>query len=313
MSFMDVFKKNEKPIEQFIAEITPMFAMMGLIDHAEIIGISHHELMEAMEKPTNKLEKENADNLVKLIEKINEMISDEELKKKITSKIIFFKDYGKLMIYDNGNKFEAKYVTNESVIYNFNLVINKDNIKYDFSDNMDKINLCGEYRLLESGESIIGYKDIKKNIYKIDDNTDYYDVRENKKCLKFDNNGIQVYQYDNKRFDNFNLNKKNGEKKLREPSPFENKTETCYSFRSPNNSIILKDIIEYDYESENKKWGHNNYMIGRNVNPEDKRLPEGGRFTWFDDELYAKYIKGEITINDIYDNLGDSYQKKLKK
>lgn len=310
---MEIVKKNRKSFEQFIAEITPMFTMMGIIDHAEMIGISYHELVEAMKRPEIEINKVDQKSVLILIKIINIRISDEELKNKIISKIMFFQKHGQFIISDNSNKFQATYYTDEDVVYNFDLSITDNKIKYIFNDSLKKIELCGEYQLLKNSDSIINYNDIKTEVFNSNDGSKYYDIKKKRVVLTFDSAGIQNFQYEKEISENFDFDVINDIKTLRSPSPFENKTETRYAWRATKNSIILKEKKEYGYESENKIWGYNCFMIGKNINPDAKRLPKGGIYTWFDEELYKKYIKGEILINDIWENLGDKYQKQLKK
>ena len=304
-AFGDYFKKT----------LNPTLSMMALVDTADMIGTNPSDLGTCLAREINIHSAQIIKALKDFIVKMDSVITNEEFKKRVMTKIIFVRDYGTLAVEDdtlNGS------VTNNGENYQLEVKITDKGVVFS-SRQGDYLFLNGKAVTSTNGKQSITYSKNEHTIYhnvkngQIDLTSDSHNIKSQKEINVFEKDGVQSFRYNETNAENYFLDKNTNEKTLHAPSPFENYIEKEYTWRATNKTLLKKIFKKYTYSETDDISIHNTdaYLIGRNIAPEGKKLPFGGSFTWFDKELYQKYLNGECTVSDIWENQGDTYQQKL--
>lgn len=300
---------NAKEIRKLCETLEPMLCMMGIVDTADIIGIETGELIDTTKRPKNIISEKLFNQLDDLIVWIQLTVEDKEFRGKIISKINLVKNYGTCELNEDSlcGTFEGQGNT-----YQFSMKFREHYIEYSFVKNDTVKSLAGEFKKNENNTSQIKYNDSDDTIFHLDNGTDSHNIKTVKKIHSFDENGYENFNYEMEKHDNYYINLTTGDKALHEPSPFENYTDSTYIWRAPKESIIQKQKKQYIYSEEVDSFIHNidSFLLAHNVDPMGQRLPSGGRFVWFDKELYQEYVRGNCDIDKLWKYRGTSYQKK---
>jgi len=301
---------KQRAFKEFIAEdVTPLFGMMAMVDTADLIGISSWELLDVLKKEPKMYSQEINQQVKQLLSKIDLVIKDKEFRDKLIAKTIFIRDYGNFEIDDQS--FRGTYEIKDNK-YQFELSVNDNFVKFEFINNDQTKMLSGKYRQTPTGASTIQYYDVDTTIYDLGEKNSF-NIVSVKTVEVFDKDDIQTFVYKFEKHDNYYVDKISGDKTLHQPSPFENYGEATYRWRAPKNIILEKNKKDYIYPegSDSFIMNQDSLLIGINIAPNQRRLPFGGNYTWFDKALYHQYINGECSIEDIWANKEDNYQKRL--
>lgn len=89
-----------------------------------------------------------------------------------------------------------------------------------------------------------------------------------------------------------------------------------YKWRVDKNFILIKQQKTYNGDnnmyssisSQNKDI----MLIGKNLEPDNKKIPCGGNYIWYDNELHEMYKKNDVSIEDVWKYREYGYQKIFK-
>lgn len=197
---------------------------------------------------------------------------------------------------------------NKEKNYKMNIKLTDNEIYFKEEDfNNNKINI-GQYKIEPSNKYYIKYqtetKTIYENIFEGKTNKDYdsYNITTETAFQSFNENKIEMWYLEETKQDNYFLNKKTKEKIFpNEQSYFENYKEKNYYFRDKSGYIIKKLIREYSNKQNNAEYEDESYyLISKNHNPKDYKLPRWGLFVGIPKELYSEYKLGKCDFDKVY-------------
>lgn len=142
--------------------------MMAVINVANIIGIDFEIISKLLKIETFSCEKTPDHKLDNLINKVDNLIEDEDFKRKIRLKIAFIKEYGTFTI--KGNSFKGNY-TDDETVYNVEILITDNTVTFKSNDGNKK--LTGKFQKNKNGTFFIKYFDKEQTIHHLNDKESY--------------------------------------------------------------------------------------------------------------------------------------------
>lgn len=261
-------------------------------------------------------------HVLELFQRIDQVVEDEEFRRILKSKVVFSMEYGevcfqKSKFYDDGDEFHGEVVGDDETLYFVDVHVDENRV--DFSSSSSTKNSTGTFCEQDNGKSYIISENqetcIFPNVFRGKENRDYdsYNITTKKEFHFFNEDGVETTRVEKETRDNYFLNHETGEKILGDPDSMENYTESDYSFRV-DNKIIRHMVKQYIYPETAESFiplcNINSYLIGMNIRPDQKRMPFGGNFVWFPNELYCDYKQGKCDVSTLWQNRGKKYEKK---
>lgn len=241
--------------EVFTGEILPIFEQMEFTELASIIGIDYLELQDVISKRKNSIAKDMKRDLgiktfkpevERLMNKVDEMVENLDFKRKLISKILFMRDYGKI-IYEDGKL--IGYYKGKDKKYCLELSFDNDNVKYLFNDNKIDNLLVGCYDKKVTGESLIEYyekyvtaKNLKDRLIK------KFIVAEKNYSYDKDGNQIAIDEY--RENEEHCINKQTGESAVE-----------CYKQRVIVEDLNDKLVNDITFVKENLLYDKDGYQM----------------------------------------------------
>lgn len=277
------------------------FEAMKLFEMSETIGISENILEKALKHNIRSYKlRTKIKHINFLMEKITNITDDNEFINRLYHKLSFIIYYGTYSL--KNNIFKGKYLGNNA-IYELEILIGSNCI--EFKSNNGKTKSMGKYKKNKHSSYII-YETEKNQTYKFD-GKDSLDIEKIKTIIVFNKSGTQDFEYTEKTEENYYVDK--GKKILHNPNVFKNFIEKQYKWRETKNIILGKFIRQYKQSSE-FLINIDNLLIGKNIDPNNKRLQSAGNYVWYDPILYQEYKNGIISIDDIWKHKGQKLKKK---
>lgn len=314
----DIFNKKEKgkgketvqkSYQEFVSEnLFPMYLMMAIVDKADEIGIESWELREILEFNRNTHTEEVNKQIVKLINRIDETIDDNEFKNLLKVKIVFIVDCGKFNL--NGDTLEGTYEKN-GINYTLKMELTENGASFNTTHN--SLGRTGKYTKTKDNIVIdYGKKEIK--IYP-NDKFLFNNITEKKVTRLFDKYGYELFNRTTTKEDNYSENTENHKTTLNVPDIMENYTEIEYKWRTNDDSILTRHIKNYVYPDGTKafidlKNSDYCYLRDEKVNHDTKKIPFGGNYCGFDKDLFFQYQQGNIKIQKIVENVNSKHYRK---
>lgn len=296
-----IMKIDEKMGKTLIPDITFMANPVA----ANIIGISFPMLVDCLHHRKNILSTNDEEGLQEFWMKVQSYTDDQTFINILLDKIVFIKSYGDFFIEENQliGKFTIQSKT-------YQLVVTLLDNKITFENSFEGRQFSGLYKKLPSGKSLIQYKDKTTNVLDLKDRKTFYD-RYQMVIESYNEDGIQESRYTKETRDNYCIMNETGEKILQYSGPFGNYTEKQFDYREENNMILSRFIKKYVPSGlENQSRNRDRFLIGKNVDPDSKKLLIGENFTWYDKELHEKYLNHEVSIDEVWNLRAEAYQKK---
>lgn len=154
--------------------------------------------------------------------------------------------------------------------------------------------------------SVIKVLDQKESIIDLG-NQLYFDKINEETFRLFDRRGIETSKRCSKKVDNYYYDKETKEKTLCEPGPFQNYTESVYTWRIESNYVIKRIIRSYPYSNETKAScftsDSDDFLIRYQLLSEkQKELPQGGHYYGIDSDVFFAYKQNNASIDDVVEN-----------
>lgn len=234
-----------------------------------------------------------------LIDKIKEL----EFKSKI-EELLSKIDFHKCELKNNSFLYVSSD-KNPNIIY-----IGMNDNKIYFSEQEmygNKVNI-GMYQIYSSGKSYTKYisedKMIYKNNFEGEENKNYdaYDIVTNTIFQSFDKDQNELWYLEETKRDNYYKNKITKEKILpKEQNCFENYIEKNYYFKDESGYIIKRFIKEfYNHDNNDECSNEDYYLITKNYELDNKKIPRGGYYVGISKELYSEYKLGKCDFDKVY-------------
>ena len=249
------------------------------------------------------LRKDKYQKMLRLKRNLLDRIEEPEFKSKIES---LFKriDFYKVKFTDDG----FVYKNNSEEPYIISIGMSNDKIYFNEQELYDDRTNMGIYKIEPTGKSYIKYvtedKTIYKNIFEGKVNKDYdsYNITTDTIFQFFDEDQVELWYLEETKQDNYFFNKKTLEKVFpNKLSYFENYVEKNYYFRDKSGYIINRFIRKFHYKNNDiESKDEDFYLISKNYNPNDDKLPRGGYYVGIPKELYSEYKLGKCDFNKVY-------------
>lgn len=242
-----------------------------------------------------KTPKKNANNVINLINKIENITTNEVLLRELLGRIIFICSYGRVV--EAKDSFRGIYQDKNNT-YSVEIYLHDNKISVYTKNNSSYSNIVYERK---NGEFTIMY-DIKNQTIFGDSNLFYEDVY--KKIVKnYDNNGRQVSELYEKKKENYSIDKNTGDKVLPKPCVFKNFTNKKYTWRDGDYILMReeeKHVLDDSDDEFIKSHDGVTYYIGKDDKPENVEMKRS-KMLWgiYDDDLNL-YENGSLTSEELY-------------
>ena len=273
------------------------------IDANDLIGLEYHDIID-IEKKTNKYEKENNSKVRKLnniLLKVQKEVDNKEFVIKVLYRFNFIFLNGKIsFIAPNKIKGELKTA---GLTYECDLEVCEEEITFSSltSRKDEQKELLGTFKIDEMGNFIIKYLNKETGIER-NKSIIYNEIKTVETNEHYNSDGFQTFSEVNTYHEEFTSDVVTGEKTLFESTPFSNYKESVMTWRSSYDYIIKRENKEYLNIPQNNISGIYNSdscLMGVNIDPTAKKIPNGGIFSSFPKEMFDKLVNGECTILDI--------------
>lgn len=311
MSSVDLTEKKKGNLSvseaaTFLYEIAPSSSVLGIAEG------DYQELAER--KPISGDLKESL-KVNSIIEEINYVITDEEFKSKLISKIMLVKNYGTVKAGATWLKGTFKSFDGNRE-YTFSMTIGNCITEFTFYDNEGKT-MYAEYISIGSLDDfkpkLIKYKtfDVKKE--PIDNHTDLYDALSSRVVHRFDDYGYEVSLTESLKHRNYYLDKLTKKETLCCLDPAKNCEDRTHKYRSPGSEC--DDIIFMETERKyfnctdfDKQYGYNSILAYHHDGPIGMRIPTAGDYIWIDPKLWNRYKNGQCSKGKVFGPEARVYQ-----
>ncbi len=269
----------------------------------DLIGLQYHEIIN-IEKNTNEYEKENNSKVRKLnniLLKVEKEVDNKEFVIKALYRFNFIFSNGKIsFIATNKVKGELEIA---DLTYECDLEVCKEEITFSsLTSRVDEQKeLAGTFKIDEMGNFIIKYLDKEIGIER-NKSIIYNEIKTVETTEYYNSDGFQTFSEVDICHEEFTSDVVTGEKTLFESTPFSNYKENVMTWRSSYDYIIKRENKEYLNIPQNNISGIYNsdsYLMGVNIDPTAKKIPNAGMFSSFPREMFDKLVNGECTILDI--------------
>lgn len=278
--------------------LMPSFNMMEKHTNALLLGLDMDTYKTIIKRNKNTNSIEDNHRIMKLINTLDRLVFDRSFTQKAIKKIIFVVNYGK---YDYQNNLFAGSIEVNDLKYKVAIEITENKITFASDYNGNK--LRGSYSSSKHGikikynekyQTITHYK--KKKLFNIDNKT---------KLEIYDQNYSQIFGYTKIKKYNYYETIDTKEKIIKEIDPNQNYTLDEYKWRCPNNTIIKKREIKYRYPEgiSNKIKNINEFLIGRNISPNNNKLPNKGNYYELNQNLFLDYCSNRCDISTLWEHV----------
>ena len=226
------------------------------------------------------------------------MVFDKEFVQKAIKKMIFVVNYGK---YNCTNNSFAGSIDIKELKYKVALEISEN--KITFASDYNGTKLRGSFSSSKYGIKI-KYNEKHQVITRYSKNT-LFNI-DNKTNLEiYDQSFNQIFGYQKIKQYNYYEDNETKEKIIKEIDPNQNYTFDEYKWRCPNNTIIKKKELNYRYpkgiSSDIKDI--NEFLIGRNISPNNNKLPNKGNYYELNQELFLDYCSNRCDISTLWEHV----------
>ncbi len=292
------FLKNKTLDEYTNSILMPSFNMMEAHQNASILGIDVSTYNQVILSSKNVNSLENNHRIIKLINYIDKMVFDKEFVQKAIKKMIFVVNYGK---YNCTNNSFAGSIDIKELKYKVALEISEN--KITFASDYNGTKLRGSFSSSKYGIKI-KYNEKHQVITRYSKNT-LFNI-DNKTNLEiYDQSFNQIFGYQKIKQYNYYEDNETKEKIIKEIDPNQNYTFDEYKWRCPNNTIIKKKELNYRYpkgiSSDIKDI--NEFLIGRNISPNNNKLPNKGNYYELNQELFLDYCSNRCDISTLWEHV----------
>ncbi len=295
---------KEKTIDEYNQTILmPSFNLMEIYKNAKDVEIDINDYKKIIKKEKNTYSNDLNYKVMKMINYLKKTIFDEEFLNRIIMKAFFIVNYGNFVI---NNKSFIGNIKIDNKEYKFGLELSFKSITYAVE--YDHIKTRGKLNIERDNVSIKYEKrnalEHKKN------NKTFYHVYNTVLLEIYNKMGIQQVRMKKTQKYNYYLDDK-GIKTVLKIDPEDNYTKQEYIWKCPKNSILKSLKIKYQYPKEISNLTNiDKYYIGKNISPNNNKLPTKGNFYEIDKSMFLDYCSNKCDINNLWEEI--IHYKKIK-
>lgn len=268
------------------------------------LGIDDDTFRSAMENFSG-ISKKNEKAVIKLIKKLESMISNEVLLRELLGRIIFICSYGKVI--ETGDCFRGIYQDKDNW-YSAEIYFGDKKISSYSRNNFGYSNII---YVLENDVHSIMYD--RKDQKRFGDKPFYKDIT--KKIIKeYDINGRQVTEFKEKIKEDYFIDKKTGDKILTEPCVFDNFTNKKFMWRDDEFIFMREEEKHVQDDTDDvfiKSHDKVSYYIGKDDNPDKDEMRRSSEFFGIDLEVFELYESGMICAQEVWSRTRPKYRNHI--